>query len=645
MTPPVPRVARLGLARRPRARRRPRRARPARARVGRCATGRRWRRARSAAPRRRSPPCTGLFILLLGAKVGEEVAPAAGAAGRRRRAARRVPGRPVRAGPRDARARRRSCSPRSASSSCCSPSASRCARTTCSASAGRRSSPRSSAWSCRSSPAFALGLGARRTTRSRRSSSASRSPPRASASRAGSCATWACSTGGWREGRHRRGAGRRHPRARARSASRRAPPRATCSASTILVGVAGIGLVLLGFAAARRARGLPKTRVHLAAVRRHAARARVPDDARGRAARRGDRARGDHRRVRRRPHRGRDGGRRRGRARLQAARLDLHPVLLRGDRCAARPRARCSIPTIAVLVDHARRIVGVVTKALGGLLGARVEGRWASLDDRLRDGAAGRGRHRRREPRPRRAGVVDAELFAVMLVAVILTTVIAPYLLAVVRAEVRARAAERPRPRPEAAFSGGGRGLAALLGRGRRRAPPVRAQEPVDLGLVRPPDRHPVEPFEVLEVGARDLAQRPAGVAPEGEQRARTGCRAAARPPRRPAPIPSCPGRSRCPFCERPVVQFGDTYCGARPEVAVARVRHPGEPPGGRDAACGLAAPCADPATAGPAVVGPRRAPARADAARARPSSAATRAAAPAFACARDRPPRDGSGP
>jgi Kef-type K+ transport system membrane component KefB len=31
------------------------------------------------------------------------------------------------------------------------------------------------------------------------------------------------------------------------------------SASTILVGVAGIGLVLLGFAAARRARGLPKT--------------------------------------------------------------------------------------------------------------------------------------------------------------------------------------------------------------------------------------------------------------------------------------------------------------------------------------------------------------------------------------------------
>ena len=84
-------------------------------------------------------------------------------------------------------------------------------------------------------------------------------------------------------------------------------------------------------------RGPPRARpqvrgLHLAAVRRHPARARVPDHARGGAPVRGGGPGGDHRRVRGGPDRGRDRGRRRDRARHQAARLDLHAVLLRGDR-------------------------------------------------------------------------------------------------------------------------------------------------------------------------------------------------------------------------------------------------------------------------------------------------------------------------
>src|SRR5688572_3993411 len=50
----------------------------------------------------------------------------------------------------------------------------------------------------------------------------------------------------------------------------------------------------------------------------------------------------------------------------------------------------------------------------------------------------------------------------------------------------------------------------------RCRATPARlAQDRVDLIAIRASDRHPVEPFEVLEVRPRDLPERPAVIAPE----------------------------------------------------------------------------------------------------------------------------------
>ncbi len=57
---------------------------------------------------------------------------------------------------------------------------------------------------------------------------------------------------------------------------------------------------------------------------------------------------------------------------------------------------------------------------------------------------------------------------------------------------------------------------------GRRRAPPARLpQDRVDLIAIWASDRHPVEPFEVLEVRTRDLPERPAVVAPEVQDTAR----------------------------------------------------------------------------------------------------------------------------
>jgi Kef-type K+ transport system membrane component KefB len=73
--------------------------------------------------------------------------------------------------------------------------------------------------------------------------------------------------------------------------------------------------------------------------------------------------------------------------------------------------------------------VGVVTKALGGVLGARSIGRWGSI-------TVGFGMVPRGEVGivvanlALATGVVDASLFAAILVAVVLTTVVAPYLLA-----------------------------------------------------------------------------------------------------------------------------------------------------------------------------------------------------------------------
>lgn len=213
------------------------------------------------------------------------------------------------------------------------------------------------------------------------------------------------------------------------------------SASTLLVGVAGIGLVLLGFLAARRARGLPSAvftwprfadtpllpafmvmllvallaaAVGLAAiigafvagliVAETEAREEVEHEIRPLAA-------------------------------LftpfffavTGAQLDLGALL---------------DPTVAVLAGTLA-VVGIVTKAAGGILGAWSIGRWGSI-------TVGFGMVPRGEvgivvaTLALGAGVIEADLFAALMVAVVLTTVVAPYLLAwaVPRAEAEtARAA------------------------------------------------------------------------------------------------------------------------------------------------------------------------------------------------------------
>jgi Kef-type K+ transport system membrane component KefB len=87
-------------------------------------------------------------------------------------------------------------------------------------------------------------------------------------------------------------------------------------------------------------------------------------------------------------------------------------------------------------------VIGVITKALGGVLGARSIGRWGSI-------AVGVGMVPRGEVGIVVAnlalvtGVVDASLFAAILVAVVLTTVVAPYLLAWAVPRAEAEAAQR----------------------------------------------------------------------------------------------------------------------------------------------------------------------------------------------------------
>lgn len=210
------------------------------------------------------------------------------------------------------------------------------------------------------------------------------------------------------------------------------------SASTLLVGVAGIGLVLLGFLAARRARGLPSAvltwpkfadtpllpafllmlvvallaaAIGLAAIigafvagliiAETEAREEVEHEIRP----------------------------------LSAiftpfffavtgAQLDLSKLL---------------DPQIAVLAI-ALAIVGVLTKAVGGVIGARSEGRWGSV-------AVGFGMVPRGEVGivvanlALATGAIDEALFAALMVAVVLTTVVAPYLLAWVVPRAAAEAA------------------------------------------------------------------------------------------------------------------------------------------------------------------------------------------------------------
>ena len=199
------------------------------------------------------------------------------------------------------------------------------------------------------------------------------------------------------------------------------------SANTVIVGVAGIGLVLLGFAAARRARGLPRTVftwplfadtplvpafLLMLGVALLAA-------AIGLAAIIGAFVAG-----------------------LIVAETEAVDELERDF----KPLASIFTPfffavtgaqlDLSLLLDPGvaavaitLALVGVATKALGGIVGAWSEGRWASV-------TIGFGMVPRGEVGIVVAnlallgGIVDGELFAAMLVAVVLTTVIAPSLLA-----------------------------------------------------------------------------------------------------------------------------------------------------------------------------------------------------------------------
>jgi len=216
------------------------------------------------------------------------------------------------------------------------------------------------------------------------------------------------------------------------------------SATTILVGVAGIGLVLLGFAVARRARGLPRT---VFTWPLFADTPLVPafllmlaiallSAAIGLAAIIGAFVAG-----------------------LIVAETEAVDELERDFKPLASiftpfffavtgAQVDLSLllnPPVAVLA-LTLAIVGVVTKMLGGMLGARAEGRWASTT--IGFGMVPRGEVGIVVANLALAsGVVSADIFAAMLVAVILTTVVAPYLLAwsVPRAEAEAAA---PRPDP-----------------------------------------------------------------------------------------------------------------------------------------------------------------------------------------------------
>ncbi len=219
------------------------------------------------------------------------------------------------------------------------------------------------------------------------------------------------------------------------------------SANTVVVGVAGVGLVLLGFLAARRARGLPAT---VFTWPRFADTPLVPAfivmlfaallaAAIGLAAIIGafvaglivaeTEAREDVERD----------------IRPLAAIFTPFFFAVTGAQLDLSALGDPSILALAVTLA----VVGVVTKALGGLIGARSIGRWGAA-------TVGFGMVPRGEVGIVVAnlalltGVVDASLFAAILVAVVLTTVVAPYLLAysVPRAEAEAARTERLPGRP-----------------------------------------------------------------------------------------------------------------------------------------------------------------------------------------------------
>lgn len=103
-------------------------------------------------------------------------------------------------------------------------------------------------------------------------------------------------------------------------------------------------------------------------------------------------------------------------------------------------------PTVAVLAI-ALAVVGVLTKGVGGLIGARSLGRWSSL-------AVGSGMVPRGEVGivvanlGLVAGLLSPDLFGAVLVAVVVTTIAAPYLLAATVPRASAEAAAKPGNRP-----------------------------------------------------------------------------------------------------------------------------------------------------------------------------------------------------
>ena len=122
-------------------------------------------------------------------------------------------------------------------------------------------------------------------------------------------------------------------------------------------------------------------------------------------------------------------------------------------------------------------------------------------------------------------------------------------------------AARRPRRRRRRSRSAAAEQPAPVvrlgLGRATTTGPP---QDGVDLVAIRAPDGHAVEPLDVLEVGARDLAQRPARIATEVEDAARrvAGWRAG--------------GAGAVRVAHRVVVPAADRRASARP-VARDRLR------------------------------------------------------------------------
>jgi Kef-type K+ transport system membrane component KefB len=218
------------------------------------------------------------------------------------------------------------------------------------------------------------------------------------------------------------------------------------SISTLVVGVAGVGLVLLGFVIARRAKGLPKT---VFTWPMFADTPLVPAFLIMLA------------------------------VALLAAVIGLAAIigafvagLIVAETEAAhevetefKPLASIFTPfffavtgaqlDLSVLLNGevalfavALAIIGVITKAVGGILGAWSLGRWGSV-------TVGFGMVPRGEVGivvanlALATGVVDATLFAEMLVAVVLTTVAAPYLLA--WSVPKAAAADAAAARAEAA--------------------------------------------------------------------------------------------------------------------------------------------------------------------------------------------------